>query len=285
MATIARLTSQAISPDLGNRYQHGRELTPEELAHLLWCYGRRVHAELPAVSRLRDWPHAQQEALASEWSRRLFYHLLIPMLSTLIVRRHGLHLELNQLTLYISSELTLEGIESRHNPTPLAQIWPLAVNRREEMLSTLLAFLENTLCPLITLLAQVTSCRERLLWCNGASYWQWWLQSPELAEQIANLKGASAEEAESRRQIALEFVQQAELPHSRCFHAKRINRLGRNPLYQPLRLRQHDGLEVQVRRVCCQRHQLPTLPLCSSCPLTLAKGRTSRHRQAESLDD
>jgi ferric iron reductase protein FhuF len=137
-------------------------------------------------------------------------------------------------------------------------------------IATLSLWLEQGLGPLIQQLERVTGCRSRVLWCTLASYWRWWLHSEALTQRLSRLTAEEQPVAEGRRQAALRFIEQPELPVSTCYQPLQLLDLPRNPLFQPLRLRTAAGQPIWVRRICCQRYQLPGLALCSYCPLLQA---------------
>ena len=152
-------------------------------------------------------------------------------------------------------------------------IWPRAVDEPNALIASQLWLLEQALLPWISALARVTGCRSRVLWSNAAGYWHWWLASEPLVSRLTTLGCEVALVAELRRQTALRFIDQLTLPSSSLYAGSALRSLARNPLYQPLRLRLIAGEAVMVRRVCCQRHRLPHLPLCPSCPLAPANSR------------
>lgn len=235
------------------------------LADLLWRYARLNHRELAPVARLEEWPSAQQEAIASEWCRTLLYRLLVPLLSGVILRGRLMALPLSSLCLHLSSALITEGVELPEAPLYLQERWPGLGNKMATALG-LQEFLEQTLQPLFQRMSGVANCRERLLWCSAACYWQWWLQTPELEAAITALPAAGMAEARERLLVARLFIDQAALPCAGCDGGD----CPRNPMYQPLRWRDKAGERVAVRKVCCQRYQIPGLPLCSYCPHVFA---------------
>lgn len=235
------------------------------LADLLWRYARLNHRELAPVARLEEWPSAQQEAIASEWCRSLLYRLLVPLLSGVIVRGRLVPLPLARLRLHLALDLTTEGVDLPEEPLCLQQMWPGVGNKRATA-QGLQQLMAQTLRPLFQLMAAIACCRQRLLWCSAACYWQWWLQTPELEAAIAALPAAEMAEARERLLVARLFIDEAALPCAGCDGGD----CPRNPMHQPLRWRLKKGEQVPVRKVCCQRYQIPGLPLCSYCPHVFA---------------
>ncbi len=249
----------------------------EALAEWLWRYARLQHPGLAPVATWADWSLSQREALASEWARSLFYRLSVPALSVLLLT--GRALPLLPLRLRLSAELTVDGVLVADGGVPQRMLWSssASINAEELMpdeesltIATLSLWLEQGLGPLIQQLERVTGCRSRVLWCTLASYWRWWLHSEALIQRLSGLTAEERPLAEGRRQAALRFIEQPELPVSICYQPQRLLALPRNPLYQPLRLRTAAGQPIWVRRICCQRYQLPGLALCSYCPLLQA---------------
>ena len=238
----------------------------------LMGYARHHHVDLPAVP-LAELPPAVREALASEWSRGLFSRLLIPQLSLLLMQAHLLPLA--GAALQVAADGEVLGFGLPHGGTALGAAWPTAPDEVDALTASLLWLLEQALWPWIRALVRVTGCRPSVLWCNAACYWRWWLESEPLLARLAELPADEAQSAQSRRQRALLFITQGELPSARCYAAPELRQLARNPLYQPLRLRQVGGQAVMVRRVCCQRYRLPQLALCPSCPVVQAPPRRS----------
>ena len=238
----------------------------------LMGYARHHHVDLPDVP-LAELPPAVREALASEWSRGLFSRLLIPQLSLLLMQAHLLPLA--GAALRVAADGEVLGFGLPHGGTALGAAWPTAPDEVDALTASLLWLLEQALWPWIRALVRVTGCRPSVLWCNAACYWRWWLESEPLLARLAELPTDEAQSAQSRRQRALLFITQGELPSARCYVAPELRQLARNPLYQPLRLRQVGGQAVMVRRVCCQRYRLPQLALCPCCPVVQAPPRRS----------
>jgi ferric iron reductase protein FhuF len=249
----------------------------EALADLLLCYARQQHAGLAPVAAWADWSLSQREALASEWGRSLFYRLSVPALSVLVLV--GRALPLLPLRLRLSAELTVDGVVVADGGVPQRMLWSSSASINTEAqtpdeasltIATLSLWLEQGLGPLIQQLERVTGCRSRVLWCTLASYWRWWLHSEALTQRLSGLTAEERPLAEGRRQAALRFIEQPELPVSTCYQPLKLLELPRNPLFQPLRLRTAAGQPIWVRRICCQRYQLPGLAVCSYCPLLQA---------------
>ncbi|GAA4494454.1 (2Fe-2S)-binding protein [Pseudaeromonas paramecii] len=219
------------------------------LAAVLLAYGRHHFADLPAVTDLAAWPEEQQEALASEWSRGLCFQVLLGQLNGWILTGH------HQGDWHLALDETLRAtlVQTRGPTGQSADPWPL---------------LACGLWPWFAALSRVAACRPRVLWSNAACYWHWYLSAEPLAQALAELTPAQREPAECRRQAAQAYVLAREWPAVAA--ADPVSRLiGRNPLYQPVRLRCRGGVSEPMRRICCQRHRLPGLGLCPSCPQAL----------------
>ena len=254
-----------------------------ELASRLLVFAERQHPDLPRVVSLAELAPLQVESLASEWSRSLFYRLVVPVLSVLVLTGRLL-----SYRLHWTPDQSVAGLQLPHGGLPQSVLWASALSvgggastsdasvdvlaEQEQSLTaaSLSWWLEQELLPRMLQLERVAGCRSRILWCTLATYWRWWLQSAELTACLATLSSDQAPLAKSRYAQALEFIEQASLPISALYEPTRLLQLGRNPLYQPLRLRTSGGQPVWVRRVCCQRYQLPGLALCSYCPLVQA---------------
>jgi ferric iron reductase protein FhuF len=254
-----------------------------ELASRLLVFAERQHPDLPRVVSLAELAPLQVESLASEWSRSLFYRLVVPVLSVLLLTGRLL-----SYRLHWTPDQSVAGLLLPHGGLPQSVLWASALSADVSVSSTdasvdalaeqeqsltaasLSWWLEQELLPRVLQLERVAGCRGRILWCTLATYWRWWLQSAELAECLATLPSDQAPLAKFRYAVAVDFIEQASLPMSALYSPTRLRQLGRNPLYQPLRLRTSDGQPVWVRRVCCQRYQLPGLALCSYCPLVQA---------------
>ena len=254
-----------------------------ELAARLLVFAAEQHPDLPRVATLTELDPLQAESLASEWSRSLFYRLVVPVLSVLLLTGRLL-----SYRLHWTPDQSVAGLLLPHGGLPQSVLWAsvqsakqpaylpdasvddLAEHEQSLTLATLSWWLEQELLPRVQQLERVAGCRGRILWCTLATYWRWWLQSAELAECLETLSSDQAPLAKSRHAQALEFIEQASLPMSALYEPTRLLQLGRNPLYQPLRLRTSGGQPVWVRRICCQRYQLPGLALCSYCPLVQA---------------
>lgn len=254
-----------------------------ELAARLLTFAAAQHPDLPRVASLTELEPLQAESLASEWSRSLFYRLVVPVLSVLVLTGRLL-----SYRLHWTADQNVAGLLLPHAGLPLSVFWASALSagdsqsspdasvdvlaEQEKLLTaaSLSWWLEQELLPRVQQLERVAGCRSRILWCTLATYWRWWVQSTELTECLATLSPDQAPLAKSRHAQALDFIEQASLPISALYEPTRLLQLGRNPLYQPLRLRTAGGQPVWVRRVCCQRYQLPGLALCSYCPLVQA---------------
>lgn len=235
-------------------------LTPEAdttLAAVLLAYGRHQFADLPAVTELAAWPAAQQEALASEWSRGLCFEGLLGQLKAWILTGRS------RVDWHLALDDTLR-------PTQL-QAWGPAGQSEDPW-----PLLASGLWPWFAALTRVAACRPRVLWSNAACYWYWFLSAEPLLQALARLAPAQREQAERRRQTAQAYVLAREWPAIAA--ADPVSRLiGRNPLYQPVRLRCRGGVSEPVRRICCQRHCLPGLGLCPSCPQALPGSPEDHH--------
>lgn len=235
-------------------------LAPEAdaaLAAVLLAYGRHHFAALPAATALAAWPEDQQEALASEWSRALCYEGLLGQLQGWILTGRL------QTEWHLALDETLRPVkvQARGLLCQSADPWPL---------------LAAGLWPWFAALSRVAACRPRVLWSNAACYWHWFLAAEPLQQALAALAPAQRESAECRRQAALAYVLAREWPATAA--ADPVSRLiGRNPLYQPVRLRCRGGVSQPIRRICCQRHCLPGLGLCPSCPQALPVSAEDRH--------
>ena len=254
-----------------------------ELASRLLVFAERQHPDLPRVVSLTELEPLQAESLASEWSRSLFYRLVVPVLSVLVLTGRLL-----SYRLHWTPDQSVAGLQLPHGGLPQSVLWAsalsvggvtstsdaavdvLAAQEQSLTAASLSWWLEQELLPRMLQLERVAGCRSRILWCTLATYWRWWLQSAELTACLATLSSGQAPLAKSRYAQALEFIELASLPISALYEPTRLLQLGRNPLYQPLRLRTSGGQPVWVRRVCCQRYQLPGLALCSYCPLVQA---------------
>lgn len=254
-----------------------------KLAARLLAFAAEQHPDLPRVVSLRELEPLQAESLASEWSRSLFYRLVVPVLSVLVLTGRLL-----AYRLHWTPDQSVAGLLLPHGGLPQSVVWSSAFSdehpvslpaasldewaaqERSLTTATLSWWLEQELLPWVLQLERVAGCRSRILWCTLATYWRWWLQSAELAECLETLSPEQMLLAKSRHAVAVDFIEQAALPLSALYRPIRLLQLGRNPLYQPLRLRTSAGQPVWVRRVCCQRYQLPGLALCSYCPLVQA---------------
>lgn len=273
-----------IDEDFGYGAGHTGTLDSDaQLASRLLVFAERQHPDLPRVVSLAELEPLQAESLASEWSRSLFYRLVVPVLSVLVLTGRLL-----SYRLHWTPDQSVAGLQLPHGGLPQSLLWvsALSVGRmtltsdasiddlveQEQSLTsaTLSWWLEQELLPRVLQLERVAGCRSRILWCTLATYWRWWLQSAELTACLATLPSAQAPLAKSRHAQALAFIEQGSLPMSALYEPTRLLQLGRNPLYQPLRLRTSGGQPVWVRRICCQRYQLPGLALCSYCPLVQA---------------
>jgi len=254
-----------------------------ELAGRLLVFAERQHPDLPRVGSLTALEPLQAESLASEWSRSLFYRLVVPVLSVLLLTGRLL-----SYRLHWTADQNVAGLLLPHAGLPQSVLWAsalsagdaqsspdaavdgLAEQEQSRTAASLSWWLEQELLPRVLQLERVAGCRSRILWCTLATYWRWWLQSAELVECLETLSPEQMLLAKSRHAVAVDFIEQATLPLSALYRPIRLLQLGRNPLYQPLRLRTAAGQPVWVRRVCCQRYQLPGLALCSYCPLVQA---------------
>lgn len=118
------------------------------------------------------------------------------------------------------------------------------------------------LAVLVTIAAETTGIRPRVLWSNIAS------RAEHVFAHLADDPRTAAASAEDRAAL----LGTATCPWT----------TGRNPMCEPTRWIALDGdlpaTPVRVRKTCCLKHRLPEKRYCGSCPLLSACDRRARLR-------
>lgn len=207
----------------------GRE-SLEPLVALLQA--EHLDAVLARFAKRYEQPEAR--AVASQWSKLYFSRLLVPAMVAAITADWRLPLALDQMRVALDEQ---GGVTAFALPHPGA---PCPSGDAEERFGFLV---DEHLPGVIDSLARASGLTRRVLWNNAGN----------LIETVVSHCSALLGEAHGGVRHGREILTRRRLAPGRT-----------NPLLEPVRYLP-DG--TRLRRVCCLRYLIPTLPYCGSCPL------------------
>ncbi|MDF2619911.1 MAG: fhuF [Xanthobacteraceae bacterium] len=202
----------------------------EPLAALLQA--ERLDTVLARFAARYEQPEAR--AVASQWSKLYFSRLLVPAVAAAIALDWRLPLAPEHMRVALDEQ---GGVTAFALPHPGA-LYPS--RDAEERFGFLV---DEHLPVVIDSIARVSGLSRRVLWSNAGN----------LFETVVSHCSGMLSEAH------------AGVRHGREMLARRRLSPGHaNPLFEPVRYLP-DG--TRLRRVCCLRYLIPSLPYCGSCPL------------------
>lgn len=175
-------------------------------------------------------------AVASQWSKQYFSHLLMPTLAINLVLDRALPLRLDQV-----------GVALMDDARPSTFFFDDAGSAIEaaDFSGRFGDLFNGHVAPLITSISNASMLPQKVLWANVGNIVE------NVVGHCARLAGETPGVRHGRDLLA-----------SRLWHDGR-----RNPLFEPIRYERADGQHVRKRKVCCLRYLIPSLKLCGTCPL------------------
>lgn len=192
----------------------------------------RLDVVLARFAARYEQPEAR--AVASQWSKLYFSRLLVPAAAAAIALDWRLPLAPKHVRVALDEQGGVTAFALQHAGKACP---PLDADERFGFLG------DEHLPAVIDSIARVSGLTRRVLWSNAGN----------LFETVVSHCSALLGEAH------------VGVRHGREMLARRRLAPGRaNPLYEPVRYLP-DG--TRLRRVCCLRYLIPSLPYCGSCPL------------------
>lgn len=202
-------------------------------------------------------PGAPKRALVSQWSKRYFASLLIP-LAPLLLAGWRLPQSLDDVSLRLNEHGEVHAFRYCHAGHPLGT--DLDTHGRWHEL------LFQHLTPLIAALARHGKISQRVLWNNVGNLLE------TIFVQLGKMPGATAALAED----SVILLEAAHWPDG-SGHAG-----VRNPMRHPVHYVDPLMPEVmpeptRLRRHCCLRHEIPGIVYCATCPHLADLGQAELH--------
>ncbi|RYE72217.1 MAG: siderophore-iron reductase FhuF [Oxalobacteraceae bacterium] len=181
-------------------------------------------------------------AVASQWSKQYFSHLLMPTLAINLLLDRALPLRLDQVGVALMDDARPNTFFFDDAGSPIEAV---------DFSGRFGDLFDGHVAPLVTSISSTSTLAQKVLWANVGNI-------------VENVVGYCA-------QLAGETLG---VQHGRDLLASRLWHDGRrNPLFEPIRYERADGQQIRKRKVCCLRYLNPTLKLCGSCPLKEAPPR------------
>lgn len=202
----------------------------EPLAALLRV--ERLGSVLAVFAAQYEQPEAR--AVASQWSKLYFSRLLVPATAAAVVADWRLPLAPEHLRVTLDAQ---GGIAAFALPHPGKACSSRDAEERFGFL------VEEHLPPVIDSISRVSGLTRRVLWSNAGNLFE---------NVISRCSGVLGEAHVGVR-------------HGREMLARRrLAAGGTNQLAEPVR---YPSNGTRLRRVCCLRYLIPSLPYCGTCPL------------------
>jgi ferric iron reductase protein FhuF len=196
----------------------------------------------PILERFaRRYDQPEPRAVASMWSKFHFWMLLTPVVAASLLLEHRLPTDLDGIQVIIAPDGQTTAFRLPHGggrATPADGF---------ERFGTLV---DGHIDPLIRAVSAQSGASAKVLWSNVGNLFENLLRQ---IEDSGMARGPGP--AQARALLA-----------SRDWPGRRGN-----PLFEPVRYVERDGQQKRLRRVCCIRYLIPSLELCSTCPLVKAR--------------
>lgn len=175
-------------------------------------------------------------AVASQWSKQYFAHLLMPTLAINLVLDRALPLRLDQV-----------GVTLKDDARPNTFFFDDAGSPIEaaDFSGRFGDLFDGHVAPLVTSISNASMLPQKVLWANVGNIVE------NVVGHCFRLAGETPGVRHGRDMLA-----------SKLWHDGR-----RNPLFEPIRYERADGQQIRKRKVCCLRYLIPSLKLCGTCPL------------------
>lgn len=196
----------------------------------------------PILERFaRRYDQPEPRAVASMWSKFHFWMLLTPVVAASLLLEHGLPTDLDEIEVIIAPDGQTTAFRLPHGGGRAIPADGF------ERFGTLV---DGHIDPLIRAVSAQSGASAKVLWSNVGNLFENLLRQ---IEESGMARGPGP-------------VQARALMASRDWPGRRGN-----PLFEPVRYVERDGQQKRLRRVCCIRYLIPSLKLCSTCPLVKAR--------------
>ncbi|MGL4964352.1 MAG: siderophore-iron reductase FhuF [Inquilinus sp.] len=196
----------------------------------------------PILERFaRRYDQPEPRAVASQWAKWHFWMLLTPVVAASLLLEQGLPTSLDEVEVIVTPDGQTTAFKLPHGGGRAAPA---------DGFERFGSLVDGHIEPLIRALAAQSGATAKVLWSNVGNLFENLLRQIE-ASGMARGPGP----AQARALMA-----------SRDWPGRRAN-----PLFEPVRYVECDGERKRLRRVCCIRYLIPSLDLCSTCPLVKAK--------------
>jgi ferric iron reductase protein FhuF len=196
----------------------------------------------PILERFAErYDQPEPRAVASMWSKFHFWMLLTPVVAASLLLEHELPTDLDGIEVITAPNGQTTAFRLPHGggrATPADGF---------ERFGTLVG---GHIDPLIRAVAAQSGASAKVLWSNVGNLFENLLRQ---IEDSGMARGPGPAQARA-------------LMASRDWPGRRGN-----PLFEPVRYVERDGQQKRLRRVCCIRYLIPSLELCSTCPLVKAR--------------
>ncbi|MGO1081155.1 siderophore-iron reductase FhuF [Inquilinus sp. CA228] len=183
----------------------------------------------------------EPRAVASLWAKWHFWMLLTPVVAASLLLEHELPTGLDEVEVVLAPDGQTTAFKLQHGGSRAA---PADGFERFGPL------VDGHIDPVIRALAAQSGATAKVLWSNVGNLFENLLRQ---IEDSGMARGPGPAQARA-------------LMASRDWPGRRGN-----PLFEPVRYVERDGEQKRLRRVCCIRYLIPSLGLCSTCPLEKAR--------------
>lgn len=183
----------------------------------------------------------EPRAVASMWVKFHFWMLLTPVVAASLLLEHGLPTDLDEVEVIVAPDGQTTAFRLPHGGAATAPA---------DGFERFGALVDGHIDPLIRAVAAQSRTSAKVLWSNVGNLFENLLRQ---IEESGMARGPGPAQARA-------------LMASRDWPGRRGN-----PLFEPVRYVERDGQQKRQRRVCCIRYLIPSLELCSTCPLEKAR--------------
>ncbi|MBO0145254.1 siderophore-iron reductase FhuF [Agrobacterium sp. Ap1] len=175
-------------------------------------------------------------AVASQWSKQYFSHLLMPTLAINLVLDRALPVRLDEVGVALMDDARPKSFFFDHAGSPID-----AADFSDRFGN----LIDGHVAPLVASISKASTLPQKVLWANVGN----------IVENVVGHCARLAGETPSVR-------------HGREMLASRLWNDGRrNLLFEPIRYERANGQQIRKRKVCCLRYLSASLKLCGTCPL------------------
>ncbi len=185
-------------------------------------------------------PGGDMRAMASLWAKCHFETLLVPFLALSLVSGRTVNVKLTAIGCTFAPDGTTRHIHLSDVDQPLDA---------GDFFSPFQSLIDGHLVPLVGALSVAGGVSRKVLWSNAGNLFE------GVVRRIEQVFGTSQAVVD-----ALALLEARRLPDGRA-----------NPLLEPVRYLEKNGVRERVRRVCCIRYLARDRGYCLNCPLPQAR--------------